>query len=119
MSRMTFVRRTLFTTAGLAAMAVAGSALAAPAASGGIGDQVDKLCDRTEFTRREIRRIQRRAEFPEILAYTLDVCPAVGAVLADGATSTVSPAPGRTGPDEDRRPSDGGGRGGGETGGGY
>ncbi len=91
---------------------------------------LDGICAREMFTRREIRSIQRSAEFPEILEYTLEQCPAVAVALTSQPTATTPANPesprddnpnggGGTGGDEDGGDEgDGGETGGGETGGG-
>lgn len=77
----------------------------------GLENSCDPICERTRFTTREIASLQRSKEFPEILEYTLENCPAVASVLTDTATATL---PG----DPDPRGDGGTGIGGGGTGGG-
>lgn len=72
-------------------MAPAGTVLAAPVLTTALQEQAEFLCRRTEFTRTEIRQLQRSGDFPVILAYTLDACPNVASVLADGATASIAP----------------------------
>ena len=78
----------------------------------GLANSCDPICDRTEFTTREIRAIQRSEDFPTILEWTLEACPAVAAVLTNTATATTATEPDRRGE------GGGGGTGGGGTGGG-
>ena len=78
----------------------------------GLANSCDPICDRKEFTTREIRAIQRSEDFPAILEWTLDACPAVAAVLTNTATATTATEPDRRGE------GGGGGTGGGGTGGG-
>ena len=81
----------------------AGVAIAEPVLTAALKEQTDYLCRRTEFTRSEIRTLQRSRDFPVILTYALQVCPNVAGVLADGATaSTGAPAPRNN--DKDRAP---------------
>ncbi len=77
----------------------------------GLANSCDPICDRKEFTTREIRAIQRSEDFPAILEWTLDACPAVAAVLTNTATATTATEP-------DRRGEGGGDNGGGDNGGG-
>ncbi len=77
----------------------------------GLANSCDPICDRTQFTTREIRAIQRSEDFPTILEWTLEACPAVAAVLTNTATATTATEP-------DRRGEGGGGTGGGGNGGG-
>ncbi|OYX45674.1 MAG: hypothetical protein B7Z02_00355 [Rhodobacterales bacterium 32-67-9] len=83
-----------------------GAVVAAPTMTAALQEQAEFLCERTEFTRREIRRLQRSRDLPLILTYALQVCPNVAAVLSDGATaSTGAPLPPRDN-DNDRAPAD-------------
>lgn len=77
------------------AVAVAGSLYvdrveAAPVLNGALKEQAEFLCKRTEFNASEIRMLQKGAEFPTLLAYALEKCPNVGAVLSDGATASIA-----------------------------
>ncbi|MEZ5869983.1 MAG: hypothetical protein R3D46_16845 [Defluviimonas denitrificans] len=56
----------------------------------GLANSCDPICDRQEFTTREIRAIQRSEDFPTILEWTLESCPAVAAVLTNTATATTA-----------------------------
>ncbi|MEZ5770971.1 MAG: hypothetical protein R3D61_04825 [Defluviimonas denitrificans] len=78
----------------------------------GLANSCDPICDRQEFTTREIRAIQRSEDFPTILEWTLESCPAVAAVLTNTATATTATEPDRRGGGGDL----GGGTGGGDTG---
>lgn len=81
----------------------AGAAIAEPVLTAALQEQAEFLCQRTEFTRSEIRALQLSRDFPVILSYTLQVCPNVAGVLADGATaSTGAPVPRDN--DNDRSP---------------
>lgn len=83
----------------------AGAAFAEPVLTAALQEQAEFLCRRTEFTRTEIRTLQRSRDFPAILSYTLEACPNVASVLSDGATaSTGAPVPRDT--DKDRAPAE-------------
>jgi hypothetical protein len=97
-------------TAGTSGGASGGAAQCVPGL--GLANSCDPICDRQEFTTREIRAIQRSADFPAILEWTLDACPAVAAVLTNTATATTATEPDRRGGGGDL----GGGTGGGDTG---
>lgn len=62
---------------------------AAPSVEAALLERIDLLCQRTQFTRTEIRRIQRERDFPVILTNTLEACPGVAAVLTSGATAAL------------------------------
>ncbi len=81
----------------------------------GLENSCDPICERTKFTTREISRLQRRKDFPTILEYSLQNCPAVAAVLTDTATATL---PGGGDDRGDGGSGGGTGGGGGGTGGG-
>ena len=84
----------------------AGAAIAEPVLTAALQEQAEFLCRRTEFTRTEIRTLQRSRDFPAILTYTLEACPNVASVLSDGATaSTGTPVPRDN--DKDRSPGSG------------
>ncbi|MCB2123621.1 MAG: hypothetical protein KDD81_14265, partial [Rhodobacteraceae bacterium] len=55
-------------------------------------DFLRELCARTEFKRSELTRIQQSKYFADLLEYSLENCPAVAAVLTNGATASVLPA---------------------------
>lgn len=76
----------------LVAMAAGSASLAeaAPRLTRAQQEQAAFLCERTEFSRTEIRHLQRSADFPLLLAYALQACPAVAATLSDGATASVA-----------------------------
>ena len=97
-------------TAGTSGGASGGAAQCVPGL--GLANSCDPICDRTEFTTREIRAIQRSEDFPTILEWTLEACPVVAAVLTNTATATTATEPDRRGE------GGGGGTGGGGTGGG-
>ncbi|MCB2126480.1 MAG: hypothetical protein H6897_02120 [Rhodobacteraceae bacterium] len=63
---------------------------AAPRLTAAQKEQAQFLCQRTEFSRSEVRHLQRSPDFPVLLAYALQVCPAVAATLSDGATASVA-----------------------------
>ena len=99
-------------TAGTSGGASGGAAQCVPGL--GLANSCDPICDRREFTTREIRAIQRSEDFPTILEWTLESCPAVAAVLTNTATATTATEPDRRGGGGDL----GGGTGGGDNGGG-
>lgn len=84
----------------------AGVAIAEPVLTAALQEQAEFLCRRTEFTRTEIRTLQRSRDFPVILSYTLQVCPNVASVLADGATASTG-TPALRDNDNDRSPGKG------------
>lgn len=91
----------------LVAVIVAGSATlaeAAPRLTKSQKQQAEFLCERTEFGRAEVRHLQRSTDFPLLLAYALDACPSVAAILSDGATASVAPLRTLRDNDEDRAP---------------
>ena len=98
-------------TAGTSGGASGGAAQCVPGL--GLANSCDPICDRTEFTTREIRAIQRSEDFPTILEWTLEACPVVAAVLTNTATATTATEPDRRG-----EGGGGGGTGGGDNGGG-
>ncbi|MFN6951540.1 MAG: hypothetical protein ACK4NE_02960 [Albidovulum sp.] len=55
-------------------------------------EQAEFLCKRTEFSRGEVRHLQRSADFPLLLAYVFEACPSVAAILSDGATASIAPS---------------------------
>ncbi|WP_347310165.1 hypothetical protein [Defluviimonas sp. SAOS-178_SWC] len=86
------------------ALVFPGAASAQPVMSAALQEQVEFLCQRTEFTRSEINSLQRSREFALILTYTLEACPNVAGVLADGATASIGRMPRNN--DNERAPSD-------------
>ncbi len=59
------------------------------------------LCGRTSITRSELRRLRNSTNFPQILEFTLENCPAFGNLLADAAVGSVGTRLGRPGERED------------------
>ena len=113
--------------AGVASVLGDGATASLPGTSGGaaqcvpglgLANSCDPICDRTEFTTREIRAIQRSEDFPTILEWTLEACPAVAAVLTNTATATTATEPDRRGEGGGGGGTGGGGTGGGDNGGG-
>jgi hypothetical protein len=103
----------------LAAAVAAGPASlaeAAPRMTNAQKQQAEFLCQRTEFSRTEIRHLQRSADFPVLLAYALQACPAVAATLSDGATASVALPRAPRDNDNDRSPGRGSEDEGGEKG---
>lgn len=94
----------------LATLGLAGVAEAAPRLTRALQEQAEFLCERTEFSRTEIRALQKSADFPVLLDYALDQCPAVAAVLTEGATASVTPVPTPRDDDHGHTPDDGGGK---------
>ena len=103
-------------TAGTSGGASGGAAQCVPGL--GLANSCDPICDRTEFTTREIRAIQRSEDFPTILEWTLEACPVVAAVLTNTATATTATEPDRRGEGGGGGGTGGGGTGGGDNGGG-
>ena len=103
-------------TAGTSGGASGGAAQCVPGL--GLANSCDPICDRKEFTTREIRAIQRSEDFPTILEWTLEACPVVAAVLTNTATATTATEPDRRGEGGGGGGTGGGGTGGGDNGGG-
>ena len=78
--------------------------------SGGGERDFAEYCDRTQFTRNEITRLQRQPYFDDLLEYTLENCAGVAAALTSIPTASVT--------DPDEGGNGDGGSGGGGTGGG-
>jgi hypothetical protein len=91
---------------------------AATGSGGTLEDEWADMCDRDQFTRSELRAIQRRDDYVLLLNYTLDNCPAVAAVLSDVATATTTGGDNGNGNGGSGSGGGTGGGGGGGTGGG-
>jgi len=52
-------------------------------------DFLQEICDRTEFKRSELNRIQASKYFPQILEYALENCAPVAGALANGASASI------------------------------